>query len=390
MAKSKNNTTENTTENTAQDAVSAASPASADASAPETATAAPSELAVVEADLMESDNSMQHLIPKLPHLRSLLQRTHRVEPAELDEGVSHLSDESQRNFSGMLERMNPEKPGMHLSATSFQVPDIRMYHGTGNDENRPPTAPEGSIYTSDSRVLFVPETHRNFFPGIPSKVNVAVVGVYEVRTYWPPRAENGKDVVLPPGVTANGNAPICRSLDRKKGDRFGDCSACPYRPWKDGKFDRSACRDEMHLYVVLQGFSGIYRMVITGTSVKSAGLPIKKKALTWGTPWDFYFSLSTSKQTNGGSQRWFQYEAVLATDPANPNGLQPTADEKRVLALLSRQIETEAYLPGLASIYNRAASAPVGEVAADLKSMISDVGGASGSATPDFSKNNNV
>lgn len=325
--------------------------------------------------------SMSHLIPVLPHLARQLSRTKRLAPGELEEAVNQLDSKQSDNFRAMLARMNPEKPGVHLAQQAFRVPEMRIYHGTGNDESRPPTAPEGSIYSSDSRLLVVPETHRAMFPTVGQKAVAAVVGVYNTRTFWAPREDSGAS--LPPGVELKGNQPICNSFDRQRGNRYGSCSACPYRPWKDGKMDKNSCRDELHLYLVLRDFSGIYRFIVSGTSMKSGGIPVMKKVQSWAAPWSYYFSFATTKITKD-KMRWFQLESSVATDQASPEGIAPSDAEQRVLSLLCRQIETEAYYPALGKIYERSNSAPVGETSADLSKMIEQHEG----AQADYSANN--
>jgi hypothetical protein len=86
--------------------------------------------------------------------RSLRQIFKPVLDSDIDEALANLSEAQRENFTQAMLRMNPVKPGDHRrKASSFKVFDLRVYHGTGNDESRPKLAPVGSIYTTDGRIM---------------------------------------------------------------------------------------------------------------------------------------------------------------------------------------------------------------------------------------------
>jgi hypothetical protein len=350
----------------------------------EVVSGASAELAIVADDGM----TLAHLAPKLPHLKRVLESQLQIQEGEIEAAIEELTPKSREAFDEMMSRLNPQKPGVHTSSENIRFNDLRVYHGPGSDPSRPKFAQPGSIYSTDGVLHTVPPSHKELFPNTSTKLVAAVIAYMEARTFWAPKDDKG-NVLLPPGVELKGNVPICRSLDRKRGDRMGVCQECPYKPFKDGKYDPKACKDEVHLFLVLKGYAGIYRMVLSGTSVKTGSGQIRKQASNWKSPWQYFFEFDTTEHTKG-TQRWFQIESRVATDLENPNGIPTSETDYRLLELLSRKFDNEMYYQGLVQIYTRSQNATSGEKTADGNELLAGAtaAGTAGPRPTDYSQNN--
>lgn len=308
--------------------------------APATATA------IVE----EVDVSVHALTRKykeaLPHMAAYLDQVAPPSTNEIQTAVAALDAIKRDAFIAALARMNPVKLGQHTTRQEFRLPEMRIFHGTGSDELRPSDAPNGSIYSTDGRILAAPKAalanlkHNPKHAKLGTTVTGFLIAVHEAHTFWPPR--NG---ALPPNVEVRANVPICRSLDRKRGDYFGSCEACAYRPFKDGKPNKDGCRNEDHLYFVLSDFSGVYRFVVHGKSIKPGSAAVKKKSRPWATYFQHPFELEAREETQG-TDRWFELAASVSTDVE-----APTPVEAALLTALARQVDYEIFFPQLAAIY---------------------------------------
>jgi len=336
---------------------------------------------VVQTNIVPADDgvTMQHLIGFLPHMKTALARTKRVEEEELLEAVGGLADDERQAFMGVLARMNPEKPGVYVQQRAFQVADIKLFQGTGNDPNRPEICPPGGYYTSQGEILAVPISHASLLKK-PTALRLAVVMFFEGQQLWPLKDKNNNVLDRPGFPKSTNNAPLCSSLDRARGSFMGDCKACPFRPFKDGKPDRDGCRSEATFYVVVEGFTGIYRMIISGTSIKPCAQMIKTRVRTWATPWDYFFEITASPQAEGDRKWWVSN--AKATETATPEAA------RKLLSLISRQVETEVYLPTLANLYQRPPGRELNQAApAETPANVAALA-ASVKAAPDYSKNN--
>ena len=326
-------------------------------------------------DVAPAAESWMASLPKAS--RAMFDAMPPLDDGELQAMVSNLPETQQRAFEDLIARMNPVKLGMFVADTRFNVRDAKLYHGVGDDPGRPASAPVGSLY-ANNKLIIAWDKNSAEHQGVGTSFSAAVIGFYETRSWWPPRK---KDFIFPAGVDSNTRGPICRSLDRKKGERFGECAACPYRPYANGKYEPDSCSDDVVLYIVMQGFSDIYRMVLKGASVKKAIQPIKRAASNLTTPWDIWFEFSLSEERNTQG-RWFSVAAQPKVNRENPAGVPTTGAERGLLSALSRQVLNEVYKPELQRIY---ASTPVTatvEVGADMSALAASV------ETSDYSKNN--
>lgn len=332
--------------------------------------ASPSEIEVASASWVES-------VPK--PIRALFNIMPAVEPDELTAMVEQLPDHLRANFEALVEGMNPVREGIVSTNTQFKIPEMRLYHGVGDDPARPPAAPVGSIYTSDGKILAAWDKQQAKSLKIDQVFTGAAVFLQETRAWWKPR---DKSYVLPPDVDPTSNAPICRSLDRAMGDRYGACPACPHRPYAKGSYDPNGCVNDARLYVVLKDFSAIYAMTLKGASLKKGVLPIQRIN---GKPWDLWFDFGLSEERNNQG-RWFSLTSTPHTTDNHPQGEPSSAAERGVLRALARTILHEQYKPALEAQYTRRATVSVATDAGADMAAIEAAARASGAQ--DYSKNN--
>ncbi len=348
----------------------------------------------------EGEVAFANLSKILPKTYSgLLRRLKQVSQEELEVAGEALPALAKTNLYAMLDRMNPQKPGVFIKSYGFRVPGAMVYHGTGNNEAKPELLPPGGIFSSEGRMLSVPQSHSAMLK-VPATMRFYVLMVVDGYSWWPPR---DKSIPLPPDVNPDSKAPICRSLDQKVGFRYGSCDACPNLPWKNGKMpEKDSCGTETTVYFVLADFSGIYSMTFAKTAIKEGALPIKKKANQWAKPWDFQFQIVTHPETGktDPTQKWYVPASSVYTDGEHPAGVAPTEAEAALCALLCEKLQADVYLPQLASIYSRAAGGhhqiPAGgapEQQADMSGLAAGVAIPGGvapaqAAVVDYSKNN--
>jgi hypothetical protein len=349
MSNSNNNNKQNK-QNTAP-AVATATPTSPvletpAASAIEVAAPATSTAIEVTADVPVSALTKRYK-DALPHMAAYLDQVTPPNPGEIQDALAALSPEKRAAFTAALSRMNPIKAGQHTSRSEFRLPEMRVFQGTGTDELRPSDCPQGGVYTTDGRILSAPKEalanlkHNPKYKNLDTTVRGFVIGVHEAHTFWPPRSGN-----LPPGIEVRTNAPICRSVDRQRGDYFGSCAACTHRPFMDGKANsKDACRNEDHIYFVPADFSGVYRIVFHGKSIKPGSAFIKKKTRPWAAYYEHAFELD-AKAVVRGQERWFELTASVASEVPDPS-----AEEEALLNALVRQVDYEVYFPQLYAIY---------------------------------------
>jgi hypothetical protein len=280
------------------------------------------------------------LIQLFPLDARYLKQTQPVTDDELQEALKPLPAAKREAFSQALERMNPVKLGSHSRRRdALTIFDLRINHGTGNDETRPKGTPEGALYSTDSRIQATGDRDLAAALRAPEILDAYIIIDRRGNTYWPPNEDDTDKAGKTEETEARSRAPLCRSIDGEKGDVFGSCEACPNRPFKNGsKPEEDECRGEIVLYVVPVDFSGVYRFVLNGTNTK-AGREIIKKYAPWRENWDHPFAFKTRKEVSkkDSKQRWFIVEA----DPQR--NVVPSAEERAFLRALTRKIDTEVY-----------------------------------------------
>lgn len=317
----------------------------------------------------------QDALPK--PIRQLFEVMSAPEEGELDAMVVSLPEQDQEAFNSMIDNLNPVREGFVSARADFKIPLAKLYHGVGDDPARPATAPVGSVYTSDGLVLAAFNEAQARSLKIGKTFKAAILQVLQTRQLRPSNDRSN----VPPDMNPNSKAPICYSLDRVRGSRYGGCAACPHRPYANGKWAPDSCTDEVRIYFVLHGFKGIYALTVKGQSLKKAVEPIRRQK---GRPWDVWFDLGVAEERNDKG-RWFSLTATPHVTDDAPQGAPTTAAERGVLRTLARLVLHEAYAPELRSVYDRPTKGalPVLNAQADMAAMMAAAG-----ALPDYSKNN--
>lgn len=307
----------------------------------------------------------QALAARLPvHLRDDFMLLDRPSPTQLAEIVSRLPSDTQQKLMDLVRKTRPKKQGVHTAREGFQPTDIKVYQGTGTDPLRPKNCLPGQFYTAESKVL-------------ESPFDAAVVLFYEGRTLWPPR-EGGQG-----SEGGSAKVPLCMSLDRKKGSRYGECATCP----KAGqRYDQGGCTREVVAFLVDREMTGIYTMRFSKTSL-GAGEALTKILAKGDEIYSRWIRFETQERTQG-TNRYFVLKAAPVVDK-KPENEKVEAALHPLLNAFSRLLEADVYFPHVANCYTRAENPETPEGAAAGEGVNEDelMGktGASGSDAPDFS-----
>lgn len=328
MAKNKD-----TTPAEAAPAPAAAAPTEAAAApaapAPETAIvpAAPAALAPAEGVSSEfaARKAMAARLPEEVRPRFLMLK--RPNPAELMDIVMKLPEASQEAMMTLVSKTNPEKQGLHTSSSGFEPTALKLYHGVGNDPTKPRQTLPGQFYAADSRI-------------IGEKFNAVPLAIYEGQILWPEKNQAGSD--------DKSKAPICVSVDRKTGSKYGSCATCPLAP-EHRQYTQGGCMREVTAYLLDQDMTSIYELKFAKTS-EGAGramLGILKKS---NTLWDRWFTFEAKERVEK-DKKWFVIQAGPVADAA-----KAATDPKfhPLFNALSKVIDTDIYYAALANIHDRA------------------------------------
>jgi hypothetical protein len=331
---------------------------------PETTQAPQStELAVVETST-SSQAYMMELAQKLPaKYRMDVIQTVRPTPEQLMTVVEKLPADVQMQMMRLVAKTNPKKQGMHTARTGFNPIGIKMYHGTGNDPLRPSKLPAGEFYTEESRAL------GENFVGV-------VIGLYEGRTKWPDK-EKGEE----------GKAPLCYSLDRLVGTKYGECTKCPYAT---GKYTEGGCGQDMTVFLMDKDMTGIYSFQFSKSSA-SNGFALKKILEKGENIWDRWYNFQIEKrEKKEQNQVWYATKASPVNDPKNPQAGATDKTMHPLFAQLSAIVDVDVYYPKLAAVYSsKKESAPA--LATDGPTInVDEIGGSISGDNGDFGGGPNV
>lgn len=291
------------------------------------ATVKPAELVKPLVDVTGiASPAMAELIGTHPHpafvanyfdrIRKLVKAT----PEDLLELLAKLPPEMEESVTELIKKMDPNRPGLYMADEGQpQLTELRVYQGTGTDPYRPDSTRPGEYY-------------------LTSKVNVgkefvgAVIALWQGRTMWP--EDNDK-----------ARRPICNSMDRRVGSKYGDCKTCMHRPWRDAQLQ--ACGDDVVAFMLPKDLSDIVMVRFQRTSAKTGGLltTFARKDLV---PWQRWFKLTTLENTRD-TRRWFTLVVNPVEDERVPIELTPFC------ALLEKMASHDFIMPGIGRIYRSAA-----------------------------------
>jgi hypothetical protein len=251
----------------------------------------------------------------------------RPSPTDLANIVAKLPADAQEKVMEIVRKTRPKKQGVHSERNGFTPTDIKLFHGTGNDPMRPKNTIPGQFYTSESKIMEPP-------------FDAVVIHAYEGMIMWPPKDAEGA-----------GKGPICTSLDRQRGSKYGDCNTCPN---KGKKWSEGGCLREVVAYVVDRDFTGIYVVRMSKTS-EGAGQSIMRVLKKSNEIYERWFRFETQERTEG-DRRWFVIKASPVSDPKNPKNETTDKQLHPLLNAFSRLIDADVYYPAMADVYTRNAA----------------------------------
>ena len=341
-------------------AVTPAAPEVPAAAAP-AAAASTAIVPAAEASISSDFAARKALAARLPEeIRARALMLKRPTPTELMDIVMKLPEAGQEAMMTLVSKTNPEKQGLHTSASGFEPTALKVYHGTGNDALRPRQCLPGQFYSADSRIL-------------GEKFTAVPLAIYEGQILWPPKSTDNKE----------SKAPICVSVDRKTGSKYGSCDACPLNP-SVRQYSQGGCMREVTAYLLDQEMTSIYELKFSKTS-EGAGralMGIMKKS---NSLWDRWFTFEAKERVEGAN-KWYVIQAAPVADAA-----KATTDAKLhpLFNALSRIVDTDIYYAALANIHDRlknsgeASGAPAGTPSTfDEKAFLKG----DTQAAPDYSK----
>jgi hypothetical protein len=304
--------------------------------------------------------SMAYMIPALPHMKDKLARLKRVDGDELASAVDKLQGKEHDALQALIGRLNPQNDFLDNDHQGLTLNLVKMDQGAGDDPAKPANSVKGALYTKPAGELLTVPPQFGRALGLPDRIRVYVLGMYNGRSFFTPRDEAGNPQPLP-GIEVRGNAPICVSFDRKVGNRFDECGRCMHRPFANGSADRNACKDNVDLFVCTTDLTNIFRIGVAATSFKTSTGVIAQKLQGRANNWDISFEITTEKKNPKPGQEFYVLKASTVVDNDHANGVPTPETIKPLLGLFARQILTELHLPRLAGVY--AAAKQKGEAA---------------------------
>lgn len=246
-------------------------------------------------------------------------------------------------LSGVLQQTQGDKIGMFSQDDRTVFPELRVFHGSGNDTNRPEQCQVGNYYLNTKEVVGAE------FVG-------TVIAIWKGRTMWGDR-DAGEST----------NAPICQSMDRVVGSTCGECVLCPDLPWRDGK--KTRCSDDVVAFMLTRDFKRLVVVRFAKTSTK-AGHDLYRNIQIGSTPWAKWWKLTLDKQTKD-QYKWYNIEVNPAGDE---DALLYTPESiDSFCQALCINVSVSIILPGIARIYAQSvAETPVGGEQLSKVSAVSD------------------
>lgn len=308
-----------------------AAPAAAPAAETSTSTAivpaAPAAVVPAPAEVSPEFAARKALALRLPEdVRARVLTLKRPTPGELTDIVMKLPENAQEAMMTLVSKTNPEKQGLHSSRNGFEPTSLRIYQGTGNDPTRPKQTIPGQFYSADSRV-------------VGEKFNAVPLAIYEGQILWPPKDAAGDK---------ESKAPICVSVDRKTGSKYGSCHTCPLAP-EHRQYTQGGCMREITVYLLDQDMTSIYELKYNKTS-EGAGRALMGVMKKSNSLWDRWFTFETKERVEK-DKKWFVIQSGPVADATKAN---TPANYHPLFTALSKIIDTDIYYTQLANIHDRA------------------------------------
>jgi hypothetical protein len=328
MAKTKNGQadTSATTPNTA-DAAPSPPPAQETETAPEQSAAIEKaqEQGISLADKLGENNSPFFLVKYKDRIASVTAEL--PDKMTANRIIDRLPDEYADAVASIIRRSMGKRKGVYADDDRPELPELRIFHGTGNDPNRPENIIPGHYY------LTTKETVGKQFIG-------TVLAVYKGRTMWGDR-----------DAGENTRMPVCQSMDREVGSSFGRCEVCPNKPWRDGKQQR--CSDDVVAYMLTRDLKEIVVVRFAKTS-QGAGQQLIKFARRTESNWSKWYSITANATVNQNDKTQRYY--VMQASPLEGEEKDVYVPEALhdFCSMMCTIIEANILLPGMAHTYRQA------------------------------------
>lgn len=236
--------------------------------------------------------------------------------------LDSLPEEYIDNLMGIIQKTMGARKGVYGSSDRPDFPELRIYHGTGNDPNRPDKQIPGEYYLT---------TKEN----VGEKFEGTVLAMWGGRTMWGD-ADAGETTKM----------PICQSMDRKMGSTCGECETCPHKPWRDGKQQR--CSDDVVAFMLSRDMKEIVLVRFQKTS-EPAGKQLTKFTKRAVQLWSKWYQLSLEQRTSkhDSNRRWY----VMKVEPCTGDGALVPEEIHSFCDAMCVSLEATFILPNMASIY---------------------------------------
>lgn len=258
-----------------------------------------------------------------PEARVRALQLKRPTPEELMDIVLALPEDKQEAMMLLVSKTNPEKQGLHTSSSGFEPTGLKLYHGVGNDATKPRQTLPGQFYSTDSRV-------------IGEKFTAVVLAIYEGQILWPPKTDGNES-----------KAPICVSVDRKTGSKYGSCAACPLAP-EVRQYTQGGCMREITAYLLPDDLSSIFELKFSKTS-EAAGRALMGVMKKSNSLWDRWFTFEAKERVES-TKKWYVIQASPVADAVK--AVTPTMFHP-LFTSLSKVIDTDVYYTALANVHDR-------------------------------------
>jgi hypothetical protein len=303
---------------------------------PEVAPVTSTELAVTSHALTPLANSAPNLFMECYSEKLEIVGFELPNQREIRKIAAELPAEYKKQIELLLSRtMGDDAGGYGGSSGGANYVELRLFHGTGNDANRPEDTIPGQFYLSSM------EGVGKTFEGTP-------LVWWEGCTMWPSKEDTVR-------------VPLCHSMDQRVGSSFGMCNQCPNIQWHNNQ--PGPCGKDVVMFMLSKNLTDIVMVRFAKTSTKAGEklIAIAKRNPPAYSKWYNVTSKVTVHKTDP-NKRWFLFDAVPQTGEQAivPEALHP------LLKALKLSIEAAIILPQMANIYRQAeqALAPEGESAA--------------------------
>ncbi len=251
-------------------------------------------------------------------------------PAALQKIIEDLPKDLRDSVSEIIKKTSGKKRGVYTDDNRPDFPELRLFHGTGNDPNKPENVIPGHFYLN---------TKEN----VGAKFSGAVIAIWAGRTMWGDRD------------SGDSGMPICQSMNRVIGSTYGECGTCPHRPWRGG--EKQKCGDDVVAFMLTQDMKDLVLIRFNKTS-EPAGRRLLRMANRDMELWSKWYEITSESRTSKQDKSWRWY--VMQVEPQEEDGLVPSSVYDFCDAMCTL-LEASIILPKLADTYNSAAKVLSGE-----------------------------